>query len=127
MKREKLHELQNVALVGATNNEEKYGYIVLQFLKKYTHYNIFPVNPNLDQNELIGLPLYSFLSEIEEKIDLVIAVVPPIITKKILLEAIEIGIPNFWCQPGSESREVVELARGKIDLVTDKCIMVEIG
>lgn len=124
MEKQELLNINKVALVGATDREEKYGNVILKFLKRYTNYDLYPVNPNLGSDELLGLKVYPSLRDIPEKLDLVVTVVPPKITDQILQEAIALGIPNFWCQPGASTAQIEDMAKGKINLVRDECIMV---
>lgn len=127
MNRQELLELTKVALVGATDQEEKYGHIIFKFLSKHTKFNLYPVNPNLDATELLGFKVYPTLRDLPEKIDLVIAVVPPKVTDQILEEAIALHIPNFWCQPGASTPQIIGRAKGRINLIRDECIMVALG
>ncbi len=119
-----LKQLQNVALVGATTTEEKYGNIIFKFLKNNTDYHLYPVNPNLDTDEILGIKVYPTLHDIPDKLDMVISVVPPKITQQILQQAIDLNIPRFWCQPGASTPEVEDLAKDKIDLNREECIMI---
>lgn len=121
---QELKALKSVALVGATDREEKYGNIILKFLQRYGHYDIYPVNPNLKLNELLGLKVYRNLAEVPVKLDLIVAVVPAKVTNEVLSQAIELGVANFWCQPGASNNETQQIACGKINLVVDECIMV---
>jgi predicted CoA-binding protein len=127
MDKQELLRFNKVALVGATDREEKYGNVILKFLKRYTSYELYPVNPNLDSAELLGLQVYPTLRDIPEKIDLVVTVVPPKVTDQILAEAMALGIPNFWCQPGAATPQIEDMAKGRINLVRDECIMVALG
>lgn len=127
MDKQELLNFKKVALVGATDREEKYGNIILRFLKQHTQYELYPVNPNLDADELLGLQVYPTLRDIPEKPDMVIAVVPPQVTDQVINEAVALGIPNFWCQPGAASSQSGAVAGGKINLMRDECIMIALG
>ena len=64
---------RNVAVVGATDNSGKYGYVIYRDLKR-KGYTIYPVNSN--RSEIDGDKAYSRLAEIPEKPTIVNIVVP---------------------------------------------------
>ncbi|HRO65913.1 MAG TPA: CoA-binding protein, partial [Candidatus Dojkabacteria bacterium] len=87
-------------------------------------YDVYPVNPN--ETEILGHKVYTQLSDINEKIDVVIFVVPPHVTLEVLKEVNELGIKNVWFQPGSESPEALEYCEtNDIKSIHDACIMIE--
>lgn len=111
------------AVVGASDNQEKYGFKVLNDLVQ-GGYRVFPVNPK--GGEILGLKVYSEIKDIPEKVDYVIFVVPPEITKKVLVDILDLGIKDIWLQPGSESQEVIEYCQNNnLNCIHDACIMVE--
>ncbi|KAJ1569908.1 hypothetical protein HK096_010498, partial [Nowakowskiella sp. JEL0078] len=71
---------------------------------------VIPINPKADEIE--GLLVVNSLSEIPQ-VDSTVSVsviTPPVVTSKVVSEAIRLGIKNLWLQPGSESPEAVALA-----------------
>jgi acetate---CoA ligase (ADP-forming) subunit alpha len=66
---------ENIAVVGASNSRSKAGCVILQNLirKKYSG-KIFPVNPR--EEEVLSLKSYGKLSEIEDKVELVVLITP---------------------------------------------------
>lgn len=101
--------------------------ILLKFLRDHTNFDLYPINPKFQGENLVGLKVYSYLADLPVKVDLIVAVVPPIVTKQVFFEAIELGISNFWCQPGAGDLQLKDLARGKIRLILDKCIMIALN
>lgn len=83
-------------VVGASNNEEKYGYKVFKDLLD-AGYKVLPINPN--EQEILGEKVYPTLSTVKEQIDVVIFVTPPAVTEKVLEEVKVLGIKNVWIQP----------------------------
>lgn len=113
------------AVIGASRDESKYGHKVLKDLKS-AGYLVTPVN--LREKNILGLKAYPNLSSIPEiqKPDVVITIVPPAATEKVISEAIELGIDKFWLQPGSESEQAIQLAEDSgAEIVHSACIMVE--
>ena len=80
----------SIALVGASNNPSKAGYQILKNLAKNKYScKIFPVNPK--EKEINGIPCYSSLKSIDDKVDLVIITTPASQVKAIINEAAERG------------------------------------
>jgi uncharacterized protein len=84
------------AVVGASNNQEKYGHKVFKDLLD-AEYKVVPVNPT--EKEILEQEVYPTLSEIPEQIDVVIFVTPPMVTEKVLEEVKKLGIKNVRMQP----------------------------
>ncbi len=111
------------AIVGASNNTEKYGHRVLKDLK-LTGYKVIPFN--LHEKEILGLKVYKTLSESPKKIDVVNFVVPPQITLEILKEVKELGIKKVWMQPGSENEEAIKYCEdNEMQVIANQCIMIQ--
>ena len=77
------------AVVGATDNPEKYGNQIVNNLKK-RGYEVYPINPKLKQLE--GMKCYASLDEIPVKADVVDFVVPPGVTEAILKDCQRLGL-----------------------------------
>ena len=111
------------AVVGASNNEEKYGYKVFKDLLD-AGYKVLPINPS--EKEILGQKVYATLSEVKENIDVVIFVTQPIVTEKVLEEVKKIGIKNVWLQPGAQSDAAIQFCRkNNIECIHDACIMIQ--
>ena len=66
---------ENIAVVGASSNPLKAGNVILKNLLNIEYpKKIFPIN--IRQDEILGLKCYKKLSEIEEKIELVVLITP---------------------------------------------------
>ena len=111
------------AVVGASNDEEKYGYKVFKDLLD-AGYKVVPINPT--EKEILGEKVYAMLSEVKEKIDVVIFVTQPIITEKVLEQVKELWIKNVWLQPGAQSDTAIEFCKkNNIECIHDACIMIQ--
>ncbi len=112
-----------IAVVGVSRNKEKYGYKIYKALKN-AGYKVYPINPNADRIE--GDKCFPSISSLPVKVDVVITVVPPKITEKVIREMAELGLKKLWMQPGSESDEVIEKARSLgIKFVAKMCFVVD--
>ncbi len=109
------------AVVGATDNPEKYGHQVLVNLKN-RDYEVYPVNPRLETIE--GMKCYATLSELPVKVDVVDFVVPPAATESILDECLKLGLNRIWLQPGSESEAAIRFCQeNNLKVVHSVCVM----
>ncbi len=118
-----LKGVKKIAVVGATDNKEKYGYKVYVNLKA-KGYKVYGVNPRRPKIE--GDITYASLKELPEMPDLVVTVVPPKVTEEIVKQAKELGIKKIWMQPGSESEKAIGFCkRNNIKVIYNSCIMLE--
>ncbi|ABR30621.1 CoA-binding protein [Thermosipho melanesiensis] len=118
-----LENLKRIALVGATTNKEKYGYIILKDLTG-KGFDVIPITPKYEEIE--GIKTVKSVGELDKNIDLIVFVVPPKVGLSVTKEAIENGFRTLWYQPGAYSSEIDTFLKEKrIDAVHDKCIMVE--
>ena len=113
-----------IALVGASNNRQKFGNRIYRDLRS-KGYHVIPVNPKDRQIE--GDRAYASIGIMEELPDIVNFVVPPLIAMKVAQEAVELGIEHLWFQPGSESNELETWLKNTngIKYLINSCIMVE--
>ncbi|HVN95015.1 MAG TPA: acetate--CoA ligase family protein [Syntrophorhabdaceae bacterium] len=75
---------QSIAIVGATESQDKPGYAILfNLLSSGFGGTIYPVNPG--KETILGLPCYKSLDAIDGKIDLAVIVIPG----KMVLETLE--------------------------------------
>lgn len=66
---------ENIAVIGASNNPSKAGNVIIKNLlrKKYPK-KVFPINPRAE--EILGIKAYKNLSDIEERVELVVLITP---------------------------------------------------
>lgn len=108
------------AIVGATDNHEKYGYQIFKNLRS-RGYEVYPVNPRL--NELEGIRCYPSLADIPVKVDVVDFVVPPKVTEQILKECKHLGLHRIWLQPGPESEAAIAFCKdSNLKVVCGVCV-----
>ncbi|MFW5787839.1 MAG: CoA-binding protein [Halanaerobiales bacterium] len=117
--KKKTMDMKNWAVIGATKNRSKFGFKIVEKLKKHD-YQVFPINPNY--NEVAGLKCYNSIKDISEKIDVVDMVVNPYTGINIIKEVNEAGIEYVWLQPGARSKEIKEFAEKNNIKVVEDCI-----
>jgi predicted CoA-binding protein len=109
------------AVVGATDNPEKYGNQIVKNLIN-RGYEVYPVNPKLQRVE--GLRCYPGLTDIPVKVDVVDFVVPPAATEDILKQCRDLGLNRIWLQPGSESEKAINFCNeNDFKVVHSVCVM----
>ena len=111
-----------IALIGASNDKNKYGNkILLDLLAK--NYNVVPINHKEDS--IAGLKAYSKVQDLPSCPSIINFVIPPEIGLDITKELVEEGYNHFWYQPGAESENLSNLlTQEDKDFIDDKCIMV---
>ena len=109
------------AVVGATNDTNKFGYKIFQNLKG-RGYEVYPVNPGLDEIE--STKCYHKLADIPLKIDVVDFVVPPHVTENTLAECKQLGLARIWLQLGSESESAIAYCnKNNMKVIHGVCVM----
>jgi len=131
---EAFFEPQSVAVIGASTNEEKLGYAVLENLAKggYAEVGqIIPINPKADQ--ILGYQAYPSVLEVPDEIDLAVIVIPYPYVPDVLEECGEKDIPAVvvisagFREAGMEGLnrelELIEIAnRYKMRLIGPNCL-----
>ncbi len=114
-----LKTYRTFAIVGANTNPEKYGYKYAKTLKE-AGFNVIPVNPKYE--EVVGLKCYPSLKDLDEKPDVVIAIVSPKISAKVAEACKELGLPRLWLPPETWNDEILAYCNeNSIDVVYDIC------
>lgn len=117
-----LDKKKTIAVIGASNNVDKYGYRIVRTLLD-RGFKVWPINPK--ETKICGVRAYARLADLPRRPDIINFVVPPNITLSILEEVKELGWDNLWFQPGSFDELVI--ARVKelpVNYSHDDCIMV---
>ncbi len=111
------------AVVGASTNPEKYGYIAYKALLAADK-TAYPINPRA--KEIDGNPCFATVADLPEVPEVVVSVVPSALTEALIPQLVSAGIKNLWIQPGAESAKAVADAQaGGITIVHGgPCIMV---
>ena len=119
-----LEKSKSVAIVGISNKEDRASYQVAKWLQQNAHFNLFFVNPVID--EVLGQKTYPSLAEIPEQIDIVDVFRKAEDCPSVLEKAIAVGAKSIWLQLGISSDEVA--ANGSaagLEVVMDRCIKVD--
>jgi acetyltransferase len=131
---EAFFEPKSVAVIGASTNEEKLGYAVLENLARggYAEVGqIIPINPKADQ--ILGYQAYPSVLDVPDEIDLAVIVIPYPYVPDVLEECGEKDIPAVvvisagFREAGMEGLnrelELIEIAnRYKMRLIGPNCL-----
>jgi len=114
---------ESFAVVGASRDPDKYGFLVYRSVKAAGK-TVFPVNPRAA--EVDGDHCYPSLSDLPQKPEVAVMVVPPPMTEAAVAECARLGIRQIWMQPGAESAAAIEACReNDIEVVAGgPCLMV---
>ena len=113
-------EAKTIAVVGASNDPEKYSNKVAGYLMEQG-YRIVPVNPT--EEEVLDERAYDTIDEIPEQVDVVDVFLPPEKTPEIAENAVRAGAKVLWLQEGIENEEARRIAEeGGLTYVEDSCM-----
>ena len=99
---------KTVAIIGASTDPRKFGNRALRAFRRQG-YTVIPINPKEAQVE--GLKSYRSVLDVPGSIDMATFYVPPEIGQRVIAEVAQKRIPEVWLNPGSESDELIRLAR----------------
>ena len=117
-----MNNQKTFAILGATQNREKYGWKITNNLKK-RKLNVIPINPKYEYIE--GLKCYKNVDSITSKIDYLIVVIPPSNALLALKDIRTADIGTVWFQPGAESEENIDYCKNRgWHIISGECIMI---
>lgn len=113
-------EAKTIAVVGLSNDPEKYSHEVGSYLKEQG-YRVIPVNPK--EEEVLGERAYSTVEEVPEQVDVVDVFLSPEKTPEIARDAVGAGAKVLWLQLGIKNAEARRVAQeGGLTYVEDECM-----
>ena len=125
--KEILNKVKTIAVVGASANQDRDSYKVMQVLMQHG-YEVFPINPNEAGNIILGQPCYPDLSSVSAKIDMVDIFRAADAVMGVTKEAIAIGATVLWTQLDIVHKEAAELAeQAGLKVVMDRCPKIELA
>ncbi len=118
-----LDKKNKIAVVGVSENPEKWGRKIYETLK-HEGFEVYPINP---KHEKIGNDkCYPNLQSLPIRPDVVIFATKPDVTEKVLADVKKVGVEKVWFQPGSESEKAEEFCKeNKIKYIKNLCFVVD--
>ena len=116
-----LRPATKVALVGASEDPDKYGSVIfLDLIGKGIR--VYPVNPK--RSSVYGEKAYATLGELPESPDIVNIVTKPEVSLAIIKQCLALGYMNVWLQPGALDDAVATFLRNHpFNYLVDACTM----
>ena len=125
--KEILEEVKTIAVVGASANQDRDSYKVMEALIQHG-YQIFPINPNEDGNLILGQNCYANLSSVSKKIDMVDVFRATDAVMRVTREAIAVEASVLWTQLDIINKEAAEVAeQAGLKVVMDRCPKIELA
>jgi len=124
-----LREVKTIALVGASNNEVRPSFFVLNYLLE-KGYRVIPINPGLAGKEISKQLVYGTLADVPVAVDMVDIFRNSEAALSITQEALSLKIlPKvIWMQLGVRNDEAAALAEAQgLKVVMDRCPKMEFG
>jgi uncharacterized protein len=124
-----LQEVKTIALVGASANTVRPSYFVMKYMLE-KGYKVYPVNPGLAGQELLGQKVYATLADIPVSIDMIDVFRNSEAALEITKEALELpSKPKvIWMQLSVRNEEAAALAEAAgLRVVMDRCPKMEYG
>ena len=121
-----LTKYKNIALVGASKDLKKTSSIVMKYLQN-NGYKVYPVNPTIRGEKILGEKVYAKVSEIDGQVDIIDVFRPSNEAVEIANEAVKIKAKVLWLQLDIKSPEARKIAEANnIIYVENKCTRIEI-
>ena len=121
-----LTKYKKIALVGASKDLEKTSSIVMKYLQN-NGYKVYPVNPTIRGEKILGEKVYAKVSEIDGQVDIIDVFRPSNEAVEIANEAVKIKAKVLWLQLDIKSPEARKIAEANnIIYVENKCTKIEI-
>jgi predicted CoA-binding protein len=121
-----LKSVKTIAMVGASPDKTKFSYGVLRVLHE-TGYDMIPVNPRPDVEEIRGIKVYNSLAEIDRPVDMVQVFRRAEDLPGVAQEAVDIGAKVLWGQIGVQHADAARIAEDAgMQVVMNRCPKIEL-
>ncbi len=121
-----LSATRTIALVGASHNPARPSHGVMKFLLAHG-YEVYPVNPGLAGQQLLGCDVYADIAAIPVQIDMVDVFRQSRYLQGIVEEASAVGARVLWTQLGViDTAAAAAAERAGMQVVLDRCPAIEL-
>jgi predicted CoA-binding protein len=123
---ELLSSARTIALVGASDRPSRPSHGVMRFLQAHG-YRVFPVNPQITGEHVLGVYVWRELAQIGVPIDIVDIFRRPEAAGEAVDQAIFVRAKAVWMQLGVINEEAAKRAEAAgLKVVMDRCTKLEI-
>lgn len=120
-----LGRVRSIAIVGFSSSPVKASYFVAKYLRD-KGYTIYPVNPGIAGQEVLGLKVHASLKDLPEAPDMVDIFRNSQAASGVTDEAIAVGAKVVWMQLGVRNDEAAARAEAAgLTVVMDRCPKIE--
>ncbi|CAK0777903.1 putative HspQ acetyl donor [Azospirillaceae bacterium] len=120
-----LENARVIAMVGASSNVVRPSYGVMKFLQARGR-RVYPVNPQIVGQEILGEKVFAEIGEIPEKIDMVDIFRKSEAVGPIVDQAIALNVPVVWMQLGVRNDVVAARAEAMgVRVIMNRCPAIE--
>ena len=124
--KEILKNIHTIAIVGASDKPARDSFKVMQFLIE-KGYEVFPINPNLQNKTILNQKCLPSLNMVDKKIDMVDIFRHKDAIMEITKEAIDIGAKVLWTQLNIVDHEASEIAeKAGLKVIMNRCPKIEL-
>ncbi|MEA3080959.1 MAG: uncharacterized protein QOD54_627 [Sphingomonadales bacterium] len=121
-----LTNARTIAVVGASDRPTRPSYGVMKFLQDWG-YRVFPINPQITGEHVLGEFVWRELAQIVVPIDIVDIFRRPEAAAEAVDQAILVGAKAVWMQLGVINHEAAARAEAAgLEVVMDRCPHIEI-
>ena len=121
-----LRNARTIAVIGASDRPGRPSYGVMKFLQGWG-YRVFPVNPQITGEHVLGEFVWRELAEIGVPIDIVDIFRRPEAAAEAVEQAIFVGANAVWMQLGVINHDAAARAEAAgLEVVMDRCPHIEI-
>jgi len=123
--REVLATYRRIAVVGLSDDPSRPSYDVAAYLQRQG-YEIFPVNPTLKGQTVLGREVYGSLREVPRPVEIVDVFRRSEFVPAVVDDALAAGAKVIWTQLGVRHAEALRRAsEAGVTVVEDRCTKVE--
>lgn len=116
-----LKQCHTFAVVGVSQDRQKYGYEVFEALTK-EGYKVYPVNPKYTSMD--EQPCYPSLQALPEKPEVVVTATPAAVTERVAETCAQLNIGTLWMPPETWSEKSVETCKTHgVQEIHDLCLV----
>lgn len=122
--REIINSAKNVAVIGASSDTTKPSFMVFNYLKANTKFNLFPINPK--EESVSGVKAYASIKDLPTAIDICVVFRRPEFLPEVLEDVLAVKAKVLWMQLGIKNEYVAEQATDNgIKVIQNRCIKIE--
>lgn len=123
-----LKEAKRIVIVGLSNKEDRTSYQIAKLLRN-KGYQIIPVNPILEGEQILGKKVYGKLEDVPGEIDIVNVFRRSEFLPEVAQAFLKTNAKVFWAQLELENEEAAKILKsaGRNDIIMNRCIKIELA